>query len=233
MRIWNHYPDLTEAVRKSHVGLGNLYGHTFDHALRVAHVATLITPDHMYAHLAGAAALCHNADRILQKKYDLGPYGKINEEEVIILLEDWLNSEPNISRSKYAIIVDAVLKHSEKNRNDDSPALIALKDADRIVNIEADLIMREGQMMPELQVVNPYTLLHDPDATYIEPGSVLRHIKELLDWDHENGPVGIRLPKARELAKSRFDFLKVYLEKVIEQRLEYGLIPYPPFGKIF
>jgi len=228
IKIWEVFPRITTVIKKCHESEGGtFFGHDFDHALRVANYATIIAEDEKTARLAGLAGLCHNADRILQHKTDVGFYGDVLDVEVKKLVNSWLDNDKNISIDDREIVLDAVLHHSKKNDPSDSPTLITLMDADRLVNIEADLIPREGQCIPNVHVIDPILLLSDPEAHFFNPKSIMRHVKEILDWEIEGGIVGIRLPKARKIAKSRFNFLKLFLKTTIDQRKEAGLIPYP------
>ncbi len=235
-RIWDVFPALTKAIKKSHdeqqakSGFEMFYGHDFDHALRVADYAMKIAEDPRVGALAGASGLCHNADRILQIQAGVGAYGEIDDILVTECVNTWLDAEPvgTFSVQERNTILQSVLNHSKPNEITDSAVLIALKDADRLTNVDSDILVREGQFHGDaLKVVDPMKLLSDPHATYRNSGSILRHIQEFLDWEKEGGFVGIRLPKAREIAKTRFDFLRLYLKTVIDQRKEAGLIPYP------
>lgn len=235
-RIWDTFPSLTRAVKRSHdeqqtkTGFEMFYGHDFDHALRVADYAMKIVEDPRVGALAGAAGLCHNADRILQIQAGVGAYGEIDDNLVTKYVNEWLDAEPvgTFSLQERNTILQSVLSHSKPNDITDGDVLIALKDADRLTNIDSDILIREGQYHGDaLKVVDPFKLLSDPNATYRNSGSVLRHIQEFLDWEKEGGFVGIRLPKARIIAQPRFDFLRLYLKTVIDQRKEAGLIPYP------
>lgn len=237
-KIWELYPALTRAILDTHNEVGARHGvqmfwcHDFDHVIRVADCAQKIAEDEHVGRLAGVAALCHNADRILQIMIGLKAREKVDQTIISEMVYGWLNKEPEntFSVEEKPLILHAVLCHDQPNGLDDSDVLVALVDADRVVNIEADVIVRAGQYMGDaLRVVDPVHLLDDPTASFKDPKSILRILKENLDWEVEGGFVGIRLPKARELAKSRFAFLRLYLETVIKQREEMGLIPYPTF----
>ncbi len=238
-KIWKLYPALTMAVERSHREAGArfkcvmFYCHDFDHVLRVADRAMIIAPDPYTGHMAGVAALCHNADRLLQREMNLGAFRKVDDARVRQLVEFWLSMEPlsTFSVADICVIVDAVLHHPERNSPTDSSVLMTLKDADRTVNIEADVIFRKGQYFGDaLPTVDPTHLLNDPDATFTKPGSLLKSLEyDLVDFATEGGVASLRLPKAREIAERRFKFLKLFIDEVIEQRRDSGLIPYPTF----
>ncbi len=72
-KIWEIFPGLTEVVRQAHLDYDmQRTGHDFDHALRGAQNALLIAEDDGIGRLAGAAGLCHNADRMLQHRRGAG-----------------------------------------------------------------------------------------------------------------------------------------------------------------
>ena len=92
-RIWNRLPALTAIVRASHKEVGLVGAHDFVHAARVGEIAWQIAastwePEGL-ALLAGAAGLCHNADRILQKKLGIGR-NKAPKNEVAELVRNQL-----------------------------------------------------------------------------------------------------------------------------------------------
>jgi hypothetical protein len=234
-RIWEMYPLLTRSIKKSHDAMPSpmLYCHDFDHIIRVADRATVIAPDPKTGRLAAVAGLCHNADRILQKKAASGRDGKVSDELVTTMTNDWLDAEPvgTFPKEDRVLILDAVLNHWRRNSPDDSLVLMTLQDADRTVNIEADVIVRKGGYWgDDLRVVDPVNLLDDPKANFKNPGSVLWTMKDEEEcFMAENGVANLRLPKARELARTRFAFYHQFFDAVIGQREEAGLIPYPVF----
>ena len=189
--------------------------------------------------LAGIAGLCHNADRILQARKKVGVFSKIDDREIAALISDWLKQSDDVhlidlSPRDEDLIVTSCLKHSEPNKSDDSLVLIALKDADRVVNAGVDVIMRNGQFFPpNFPVVDPIHLFGDPTANFKNQKSVFKALQSALDWEDENCRACLRLSQAKEFAKRRFAFLKKYVEEVIEQRREEDLLDgdYPVFGK--
>lgn len=237
LKIWEIYPNLVAAIKRTHnetvrdTGEAMFYCHDFDHVIRVADMAMRIADDENAGRLAAVAALCHNADRILQKLGRLGPFGEVLDSDVVALVEQWLNNETdNWFRSDdRALIIDAVLHHPERNSETDSPVLVCLKDADRIVNTAPDIVVRKGQYFSDrLPVVDPVHLLKDPGATFVRPGSLMRAILfDVEDFEREGGVASLRLPKARKIAAKNFEFLRVFLNAVIEERVDSGLVPYP------
>ncbi len=208
-----------------------LYCHDFDHVLRVGDRAIVIAVNEKSGRLAAAAGLCHNADRILQKQAGSGRSGKVADSDVVVMVNEWLNFEPpgTFSESDRAMIIDAVLNHSNRNDRGDGLVHMTLQDADRTVNIELDVIIRKGQYFgDDLRVVDPVHLLDDPDATYEAPGSILWTVKDDIEcFEAKEGVASLRLPKSREYAKPLFDDAREYLRMVLRQRERAGLIAYP------
>lgn len=239
-KVWLTLSVLTNVVREAHekeaarLKVAMFYCHDFDHAVRVANYAMYVAePEYgeRTAVLAGAAGLCHNADRILQRRLGLGRDGEVPPNQIRKLVLRWLSTKWNhlggglFEEEEKYIIVEAVLGHSAKNGPNDHPVQIALMDADRIVNTEADCIIRNGIYFgDDLPVVDPINFLSDPSASWRDPKSNLRALAERDDWLVEGGPVGVRLKLARELMKPRLAFYHQFFKKIAEQRREAGLL---------
>lgn len=233
---WEIAPGLCRAVVETHREAGMMGGgHGIDHVITVAQFAPMVTPDgeDEVAYLATLAALCHNADRVLQKQLDVGrrdvPDGAVRK-----LVGDWLASTP-ISSNKLDRVFHAVMLHCAKTQKDEDLAVTALRDADRLANIQADVIVRSGQHYEGYPAVHPIHLAErTPDGTYFEPGSVaadLWYMSTRWDFEHPqyDPEFGIVLPKARELARPHLAFLRDYVVRCIEARRQTGLVPYPEF----
>ncbi len=222
--IWNMFPELAEEIRKTHLAEGLTGGgHDFEHAARVGQYALVIAPAPAIGRVAGVAGLCHNADRVLQHRFSVGRRD-VPKEKMEELVGAWLELT-DLGKEERALVVDAVLKHDGRNSPLDSPVLMALMDADRLVNVELDLVIRCGQFQPDLPAVDFVHFLSDPEANYRNPKSVLRDISHSLEW--ENGPFCLRSPKAIGMGKQRFQALRGYLNTLEAQLRESGLIPYP------
>ena len=228
MKVIELFPDLWRAVFLHHVRTGVTgNGHDAFHAARVGQYAFEIaeTPD--VARLAAIAGLCHNADRILQ--YQL----KVGRKDVAVdlvrdLVDEWLN-HTDLSNDEKSVVVNAVLNHSLPNGIGDDQVLIALKDADRLTNLEPDVIMRAAQFCSDFPVVDPVHWLSDPNATFREPKSVVKDLANNSEWGNFSDPkFGIRLPKAQFRAKEFADYLCDYLERVKKCWVDAGLLPFSP-----
>lgn len=220
-------------MAKSHRDVGLFgAGHDFDHALRVGIMAKELLRQTREGQLAGIAGLCHNADRILQCELSLGhqaPY----EIYVERLVREWLmyaRLEPEEER----VVVDAVLCHSEPNSDADNLVTIALKDADRLVNMEPDIVMRSAQYHSTIPAVDPVLLLEDEKATFHNPGSVLKDLYHLLEWADETKPkFCVRLTASLKIAKARARWLQDYIDAVLKARKDNDLVPYPFAEEIY
>lgn len=202
------FPGLAKRVREAHEERGLISSHGVDHDLRAANYALMIAPDARTARLAAAAGLCHSADHMVEKLVRELLQGDLTEDE----------------RDE---VVLAVLRHESVNSESDTPVEVTLKDADRLANLDADVIARSGQFHPDLLVVDPIHLENDPEATYHDPRSLLWDVANCVSWTEETGPYVLRLPKARALGASRAAFLRFYISTIHAQREEAGLIPYP------
>ena len=122
-----------------------------------------------------------------------------------------------------------MVKHSLPNDPQDSQVLVVLKDADRLINLEPDEIMRSAHFYPDLPVVDPVYWLSDPKATFKEPRSVVKDLAHCTEWGNFDDPkFGIRLPKAQALAKRHAEYLLDYIERIKKVWEEAGLLPFTP-----
>ena len=232
LKIWELYPDLAKAVKEAHdeVGLNN-GGHDFDHALRVAQMALTVAfeKDSELAKLAGIAGLLHNNDRILERELQLKSenVSRVPDEEVVQMTFEMLNPL-GLSFAKASLIVQAVVHHGSKpNADDDHLVTIALADADRLINMEPDVIIRIAQYHPNIPALDPVCIEATPGANYRDPKTVAWDIANCISWAAEAGPYILRLPLSRKLGRERAEYLRTFLDTLKRQRVELGLMPYP------
>src|SRR3989344_1023441 len=237
LKIWEVYPGLASAVNYEHqkVGLTN-GGHDMDHALRVAQMAYVVTMDENpeMALLAGVAGLLHNNDRILERSLKIDFSKNVSEApvEVVIemtsrMLDEWTGIS-GVDQKKW--IIDAVVNHGSKpNHPDDHLVTIALADADRLINMEPDVIIRIGQHHPDIPALDPIYIEATPGANYCDPKTVMWDIANCITWAAETGSYILRLPKARELGQERAAYLRTFIDTLKRQRAELGLVLYPVF----
>lgn len=228
MRIWEQFPVVAARVREQHERVGLVSHHDCVHAYRVAdvahHVASIEWGDERTAHLAGLAGLCHNADRLIQVTMRFG-HKPAPRQKISDFTEELLKG----SVDKVAImqVTEAVLMHDQKNSADDPHVLIALKDADRVVNLDMDVIMRAAQHHSELRTVDYLHFVSDPSATYHDPKSVLRDIAFCLDWVDNKSDVCVRTTRGMAMAMKRAAPLKAFFQTLEEQLTEEGAYPFP------
>jgi len=226
MRMWKRFPQLFEAVKADHERAGLFRGHDIYHALRVAEWALRIAydewSDRRLAELAGIAGLCYNADHIIREERgdDMKP------EETHSLVERWL-AHTLLTPEETETVIAAVMGHAGINSDTDSRVLIALMDADRVVNLDSDVIIRSGRYHTDVPAIDYVHFLQDPEATYLEPKSTLRDISHCLDWIEEGGRVCVRTRLGKELGKERALFLQTFFGTIEKQLTDVGLLPYP------
>ncbi|OGY97956.1 MAG: hypothetical protein A2855_01660 [Candidatus Liptonbacteria bacterium RIFCSPHIGHO2_01_FULL_57_28] len=215
------FPELAVSVATAHelnpaIGVA---GHDFDHDLRVAEMAVLIAPDATIARFAAVAGFCHSADRFVQRFRGVGR-GEVADEEVADVMHGFCSTTPSwrLRGGVLGIALRAVLLHCRPNDEDDDLVVMTLKDADRIVNCDPDVIVRSSRHHPEYPAVDYVHGLHDPAATYKEPRSILRDISHCLEWA-EDGPFGVRLPKAKTEIAWRAQLLQAWIAGVERSRI--------------
>ncbi len=219
-------------MRKAHEDVGLISGgHDFHHALRVGQMAILVAweESQRMAKLAGAAGLCHNADRILERQRELkcSNVSSIDEESVRALTRIWLRFL-GFTNEERDLVTQAVVHHGTKpNALTDSLVLMALADADRLVNMEPDVIIRSGQHHHDIPALDPVYFEAVPGANYRDPKTVLWDIANCITWALNEGPYILRLPKARELGKERAAYLQNFIDTIKRQHSDLGLVPYP------
>jgi len=198
----------------------------------------LIAEDEYIGKLAGAAGLCHNADRLLQKQLAAGATTSedhiaakaVPREMTIALVMKWLNASGEFSGDEPARIIKAILQHSGPNLDDGDDVLVALQDADRITCSMADAVMGATQFWHQLPTIDSKWLDSDPTAhSYKNPKSVLKNLECRYDWVDPTSKVCVRLPKAKAFMARRVDFMRFYIAEIKAQRAEIGLWPDYPF----
>lgn len=236
LKIDELYPKLAEAVRQDHVTFNMMStGHSFDHPLTVARYCPLIAPDEETGRIAGAAGLCHNADRLLKKRLGDVNKAKVPESDVVAMVLGWLSAGEHFSEQEVVMILRAVQKHSGFNLTDGDLVLITLQDADRVACSSPEQIMGAAQFRPNLPTIHPKWLTADPnDPTanpYRNPKSVLHSMECWRDWIDPNSKVCVRLPKARRLIEDSVALFEFYKEKIRARRADIRLHPDYPFDE--
>jgi hypothetical protein len=220
------FPLVCEKVRCAHERLHFFRGHDHNHTFRVAEMAYRIAlhewNDEDVAESAALAGVCHDAGHIMQKVLHACKIA-VTDSAIADLVHAWLISEDLFPADKEEI-VSAVLEHGKANGDQDSKVLIALKDADRVVNLALDLVIRAGQHYHDLPAVDFEHFLDDPDASYQAPKSVLRDIDYALEWTDKKSPHHIRTSLGRKIGESRATVLRNFLLILQRQLKEEGLL---------
>ena len=220
--IRDRFPKFWGVVQATHKNMQQ--GHDIYHVQRVEFWAQQIAmaewKSERIAILAGLAADCHNIDRILQK--DVGN-DNVTNEMISDLAKTWL-SYTDCTEQELRIVVEAVIVHSGKNSPEHSNVTLALRDADRVVNLEIDVVIRSGQFYSDLPAVDYVNFLSDPEASYKKPKSCLYDISQSLEWVDPSSPFCVQTKLGALLAGVRARALEGYIE-ILKQQLETsGLI---------
>lgn len=211
--MWKVFPELVRMVREDHKAKNALVGdgHDFTHALMVAQYCLQIT-DEPIATLAWVAGICHNTDR---------HYG---DQMVESMVNQYLACT-NFSDQDKKLVLEAVLNHSHLPSSSDNPVTIILMDADKLGNLGWQVVVRSAQLQPHLPLINfIYLDQYPPGHNFKNPGSIYRDMVSVLEWSE---PGWIRTPKAKELAKLLFDNIRRFLDGILKQYKDIGLLPYP------
>lgn len=199
-------------VKKSHLESKHPHrGHGLDHDVAVAQMAAIIAPDERTAEKAWVAGICHSADRVVGR----------DDKEFEILVRQYLSCLPDgyFESSEAEEILVAALKHSERNKDDDSLTLQVLKDADRLVNLQLLIVIRCGQFYPEIPSIE---LEHigrmNPQSTFKYPCNSLDDLRNCFDWVD-----WLRIPEAKKRGGKLATSLCNYIREAEEPFYEMGL----------
>ncbi|MBA3789278.1 HD domain-containing protein [Patescibacteria group bacterium] len=179
-------------------------GHGMDHDVTVAQIATLIAPDDRAKKLGWVAGMLHSTDRV------------VPADQLTVALTSYLHALPEgyFTNEEKQKIVEAVLRHSELNQDNQSDVQQLLMDADRLANLTVALFIRGGQFRPDIPAFE-FTYLNgtqNPASTYKYPKSVLDNIRA----DLEEYLPQLRLPAAKELGTTyaeRLSQIIAWIEK--------------------
>lgn len=203
-------------IEKIHAGIiaqgKSTQGHGFDHDLIVAQYGFLISEDERVGEMAWVAGLAHSLDR------------HFPQDEAEIIFEECISLiSGQFTIGELGRIRVAVRDHSKKNNLSDGPVTVALKDADRLANIGAINLIRGGQHRPNIPACIPESLGGlNPDSTFKNVKCCYDATFYNLEWEKM-----LRLPKAKEVAKKYFEFIREFQNLVVEQFREAGLYPWP------
>ena len=206
-RFFEDNKKLCNEVMTTH-GVGVYYAHEYHHVERVAALCLKIAPTEEVGILSAKAAMCHNADRILQKAQSLGVKGDIPSSQIEQYVRMWIyNSDPTTNESDFKRILSAVFGHDTLHLDGDDLVTVVLRDADRLDIMGALFPFRSGQFTRDsasaLKGHNPHE------------GELIKSVKRCLEWADPNLPkFCVRTEKAWPLAKSRAAFLELLLHQI-------------------
>ncbi len=196
--------ELSKKVKEIHDENGVKGGiHDFLHVDRVKRIVELIASEEMRG-LGVIAALLHNFDRVF------------GEEEALQLSEELLG-ETELTLQEKKMIMEAVRDHSKLNDSKDNPVTVILKDADRL---DAGAIgiwrMAYNIHFPFYNSKNSFEC-RDTSEKSLRTWVDVMH--RMLEWEGM-----LRLPKAKELGKSRFRFMNLFFKEFQRELKEIGVI---------
>lgn len=185
-------------------------GHGLDHDVTVAQLAAQFAPNQRTAAKAWCGAMLHSIDRIVEKD---------EVEEITRLLASHLSSA--FAAEEVEEIVQAALRHMEKNQDDQSLTQQCLMDGDRIANMMPTVIIRAAQCQPHLPPFEFEYLAGSPNpaSSYFNILSVLDDLRIIIS---EYLPQ-FRLPKAKKLSQKYATQLRRYIAEVEKGNRDLGL----------
>ncbi|MBI4994370.1 HD domain-containing protein, partial [Candidatus Peregrinibacteria bacterium] len=168
-------------------------------------IAEKIAEDGFDIFLLKVAIWFHNLDRSTHP--DLGGGATRKHEYIERVIRGMLSNFPNeFGVKEIAEIIDAVLKHHKLNHDSDSPLLVHLKDCDRL-DIGAIGILRTGAHRHDIPPYDKSDFAkHSMVTREAELPTMIHGLHFNLEWE-----AMLRLPKAKILGKSRFDFIRTFL----------------------
>jgi hypothetical protein len=203
------FPALYEHIKRLHAeSTTGEYGHGLDHDVLVAEFAAYICPDPAYTDMVWVSGILHSLDRVVGD--EAAPQAIRDALEIV---------RTDFTEEQRAEILEAVLRHSELNRDDQSFTQIVLMDADRLANLQMATPIRAGQFRPSIPPLETeYLDTMNPASTYREPKSILddlRHVLQWVDW--------LRTPRGKELGQEAGKDIRLYLELVTKSYKLLGL----------
>ncbi len=188
------------------------YHHDIGHTFRVANTALKIAPDKKIARLAWLAGILHNTDRL---------FGDKNTPRILKAhLQKTL-----ITAHEKEIVFRAVMNHMKKNDSKDNLVLKTLKDADRIADFGAIVLLRIGQYYHNRPLFDFISPMHSKNSFGKEKTAV-EDLMYVLEWT-EKPSVKIRLPKSKSISKPGAAFMRRALNDIMRQLKSIDMHPLP------
>lgn len=188
------------------------YGHGFDHDVAVAQMAALIAPSEKVADMGWIAGMIHSTDHIVN-----------NLSECAAALRDVLTKLPAglCTKDEVEELYLAALEHGEKVPAHNSPTQEVLQDADKLVNMQALLLVRVGQFRSDTPAIElAYLDATNPASTYHAPRSVFDNIRIVA----AEYPSLLHTEKGKKLASVYVQRLQVYERHILEDYRLLGLV---------
>lgn len=215
------FPELFARVEKDHEGLQE--GHDIEHVKRVTHYGGVIyraewPGDERGAQITEFTCLFHNADRVLEKRI-----GKENVTRALIgeQVRRWFSPLYVLLEGEQETVLNAVLAHNDKNKPDHSNVAKALRDADRVVNLELDVVIRAGQRYHEKPPLDYDRFFRRP-PDFNNPQTVMEDLALSLEWVDPSLPHCMQTPTGMKLGMERAAALHYYFNTLKYQLKESG-----------
>ena len=195
-------------VKKFYVDLG---GHGFDHVERVHAMSLKIAKDEKAdLDVIDAASWLHDIARAKESSGEVNCHAEEGSKMAELILKEIGYSDEKISKIKYAIEVHRF----SKNKKAETIEAQILQDADRLDSIGAVAISRTFMQCGLKKIP-----LHDPNKkpnldNNKEDSTAINHFNEKI---LKLKPETFHTPLAKELAKERYKFVELFLQKFKEE----------------
>ena len=188
-------------------------GHDIKHALRVAGLAKKIAGAEGYdAREAEIAGLLHDVGRTTQKDH----FG--HAQAGVPVAKELLNTYTNFSDETKERILSAIKHHSDLAS--ESELAHILQDADKLDGIGAVGISRAYVTCHALPDYDPNSIIPDEVGEYGKPVSIHQQIQFQAEWYNM-----LFTETAKEIGKSKYEFMKTYLDQIKKEIEESTLTP--------
>jgi len=209
----NLFPDFYNEIKNGHQQTlsKNHSGHGFDHDITVAMLALKIAPSVRLGQKAWCASLLHSTDRVVEDT---------KVKEAMISYSQQLKHF--FDENEIIEIIEAALRHSELNQEDQKDTQIVLMDADRLANMQSAVIIRGGQFRHNIPAIDLKYLdgKKDPWSTYENPQTVLDNIRLIISQYTPQ----LRIKKAKVLGAFYSGRLKRYIQSIEDDYKKLGLV---------
>jgi hypothetical protein len=169
--------------------------------------------------MAFAAGLMHSTDR------------KVPADVYVPTLHVFLALCPQFTATQKEVILEAVMRHDEyKDKEVRTRSLIqqALMDADKIINLQALVIIRSARFNRDIPAIEPQFIgkrkagarYNNPASTYRTPTSVLEDLRGCSEWAE---PGWMHFDAAYEEAARLAKLIDTFIDESERVYIEMGL----------